>query len=618
MFVELMKKPVPKPTDNPQAGPRPEPGTEPRTEYVRRLEALKATQALFESQHRTLGIGKLALGGVTVVVVGLALVAKVVSVLWVLAPVLGFVVLAVVHERVLKRRGRCSRTVAYYERALARIDNRWMGTGDTGERFQDVSHPYSRDLDLFGLGSLFELLSTARTRAGQEMLAKWLLAPTSPERVRARQQAVAELRQRLDLREDLAILAEEARSLAPAEALAAWGEGQPRLGSTLLRLTGALLAGLWLVSLAAWMVWGRWDLALLVSAVNLSFNLAYRQRVGTVVGAVESAAHDLGLLAGVLARLEAERFAAPRLVELREALQSLGWPPSRWISRLNRLMEHLDSRRNMIVGAIDPFVLWTLQGAGAVEAWRKQTGPAVRRWLNTVGEFEALASLGGYAYEHPADVFPEFTETSPCFEAEGLAHPLLSDRDAVRNDLCFGGHLRVLIISGPNMAGKSTLVRAVGINAVLAQCGAPVRARRLRLSPLAVGASICVLDSLQGGISRFYAEIRRLKQITDLTQGSLAVLFLLDEFLQGTNSHDRRIGAEAMVRSLVEHGAIGLVTTHDLALAEIAGSLGPRAANAHFEDRLEDGKLVFDYRLQPGIVQTSNALNLMRSIGLEV
>jgi DNA mismatch repair ATPase MutS len=215
-------------------------------------------------------------------------------------------------------------------------------------------------------------------------------------------------------------------------------------------------------------------------------------------------------------------------------------------------------------------------------------------------------------------VIPEFSQASPCFEAEGLAHPLLPEHDAVRNDVCFGEGLRVFIISGPNMAGKSTFVRAVGINAVLAQCGAPVRARGLRLSPLAVGASICVLDSLQGGISHFYAEIRRLKQIVDLTEGSVAVLFLLDEFLQGTNSHDRRRGAEAMVHSLVERGAIGLVTTHDLALAEIAGELGPRAANAHFEDRLEYGKLVFDYRLQPGIVQTSNALDLMRSIGLDV
>jgi DNA mismatch repair ATPase MutS len=320
----------------------------------------------------------------------------------------------------------------------------------------------------------------------------------------------------------------------------------------------------------------------------------------------------------MLARLEREKFAASRLVELSEALQSQGRPPSRCIARLGRLMGYVESRRNMFVGVFDPFVLWTLQCACAVEAWRKQTGPDVRRWLATVGEFEALSSCAGYAYEHPGDVFPEFVETSPIFEAEGLAHPLLSDSDAVRNDVRFGGDLRVLIISGPNMAGKSTFVRAVGINAVLAQCGAPVRARRLRMSPLAVGASICVLDSLQGGISRFYAEIRRLKQIKELTQGKGSVLFLFDEFLQGTNSHDRRVGAEAMVRSLVECGAIGLVTTHDLALAEMVQKLGPRAANAHFEDRLEDGKLIFDYRLQPGVVKTSNALSLMRAIGLDV
>jgi DNA mismatch repair ATPase MutS len=468
------------------------------------------------------------------------------------------------------------------------------------------------------VGSLFELLCAARTRAGQETLANWLLAPSSREVICARHAALAELQHRVDLREDLAVLAEDARSLKPAEVLAAWSEGAPLLASWVLRVVASSLAGLWLASLAAWMVWGSAYPAFLVSAINVSFNLRYRRSVANVMRAAQSAARDLGLLAGVLARLEAEQFAAPRLVVLRQALESEGWPPSRWIARLNRLMEYLDSSRNMFVAAIDLFVFWTLQCACAVETWRKRTGPAVRRWLTTVGEFEALLSLGGYAYEHPADILPEFAETSPCFEAEGLAHPLLPESTAVRNDASLGDGSRMLIISGPNMAGKSTFVRAVGINAVLAQCGAPVRARRLRLSPLAVGASICVLDSLQGGISRFYAEIRRLKQIIDMTQGPLAVLFLLDEFLQGTNSHDRRLGAEAMVRSLVDRGAIGLVTTHDLALAEIAAVLGPRAANAHFEDRLEDGKLLFDYRLQPGIVKTSNALDLMRSIGLDV
>jgi hypothetical protein len=598
--------------------PVPPPSDDPRSEYVQRLETLRTIQAHYELHHRRLGISKLLLGGATLVVIGLALAAKAISVFWVAVPLAAIVVLAIIHERVIKRRERYSRAVAYYERALARLENRWMGSGETGERFQNDSHPYSRDLDLFGAGSLFELLCTARTQAGQETLANWLLAPAMPEVVRGRHAAIEELRHRLDLREDLAVLAEDARTLEPSGSLAAWGEGESVLASGTLRLVAAGLAALWLASLVVWMVWGLAYPALIVSAINVCLNLVYRLRAESVARAVQSAAHDLGLLSGVLARFEAEQFAAPRLVELRRALDSEGWPPSRWIARLNRLVEYLDSRRNMLVASIDLFVFWTLQCACAVEMWRQRTGPAVRRWLATVGEFEALLPLSCYAYEHPADVFPEFTSVSPCFEAEGLAHPLISEHDAVRNDVRFGDGLRVLIVSGPNMAGKSTFVRAVGVSAVLAQCGAPVRARRLCLSPLAVGASICVLDSLQGGVSRFYAEIRRLKQIVDLTQGSVGVLFLLDEFLQGTNSHDRRRGAEAMVRSLVERGAIGLVTTHDLALAEIAAELGPRAANTHFEDRFEHGKLVFDYRLQPGIVKTSNALDLMRSIGLDV
>ncbi len=466
------------------------PSDDPRAEYAQRLEAWKTTQTRYDRQHRNLGIANLTLGVGTLVLIGLALVAKFISVFWVLAPLSAIVILATIHGRILKRRERSLRTAAYYQQALARIDHRWMGTGKTGERFQSASHPYSRDLDLLGAGSLFELLCAARTWVGEETLAQWLLAAAAPDEVRARQQAVLDLRGRVDLRERVAVLAEEAQSVAPADALAAWGEREPLLASMLLRFICAALAGVWLFSLAAWVVWGVAYPALLVSAINISLNLVYRRRVGMAVQGVEIAARDLGLLAEVLARIEAEPFAAPRLVRLRAALDSRGRPPSRWIALLHRLLERLDSRRNMIVGTIDLFVFWTLQCACAIETWRKHTGAAVRGWLAAVGEFEALSSLGGYAYEHPADVFPEFVRNLPCFEAQGLAHPLLPDADAVRNDLCLGTDLRTLIISGPNMAGKSTFVRAVGINAVLAQCGAPVRARRLLLSPLAVGASI--------------------------------------------------------------------------------------------------------------------------------
>ena len=591
---------------------------DPHAEYSRRLEALRANESQCQRRHRMLGNTNLILAGVAVVVAALALGFRLFSVLWVFLPIVVVIVLAVVNERALAALRKCKLAVSFYERGLARLDQRWMGGGESGERFLDEAHPYSRDLDLFGSGSLFELLSTARTRAGEEMLARWLLEPAAPEEVCARQVAVTELRSRLDLREDLAVLGEDFRSGVHPEALAAWGEGEPLLESLLARIAAPALAVLWILSLAAWSFWEVYYFALLVSMVNLGFTYHFGKRMSRVVSAVEEAGHDLALLSGVLARLERENFTSPKLLELRTALETRGSPPSLWIARLNRLIEFLDSREHLLVRMVDPFVFWTLQLAFAIESWRRQTGPAIRRWLAAVGEMEALSALAGYAYEHPADVFAEFTEASPCFEAAGLAHPLLPEARAVSNHLRLDGESRLLIISGPNMAGKSTLVRAVGLNAVLAQCGAPVRAGRLRLSRLAVAASICVLDSLQGGISRFYAEITRLKQISDLTQGALPVLFLLDELLQGTNSHDRRIGAEAVLKGLVAKGGVGLVTTHDLSLTQIADSMAGRASNFHFEDRLEDGKLCFDYRLHPGIVQTSNALDLMRSIGLDL
>jgi DNA mismatch repair ATPase MutS len=360
------------------------------------------------------------------------------------------------------------------------------------------------------------------------------------------------------------------------------------------------------------------DLFLVALLVNGWF--LYRQSgiLGVAVSAVEEAAHELGLLSEVLVRMEREQFRCPLLAGLRASLDAEGEPPSRQLARLKRLVENLDSRDNVVVRVLEPFVLWTPHLAVKVEDWRAQSGTAVRRWLQAAGDMEALCSLASHAFEHPADPFPEFVPEGPWIEAEALGHPLLAEDKVVRNDIRLGGALQVIVVSGSNMSGKSTMLRTLGINAVLAQAGAPVRARRLSMSPLAVGASIRLTDSLQGGVSRFYAEILRLRQILDETAGPLPVLFLIDEFLHGTNSHDRRIGARALVLGLVERGAIGLITTHDLALADIADELGERAANVHFEDQIEDGKISFDYHMRPGVVRKSNAIELMRQVGLEI
>jgi DNA mismatch repair ATPase MutS len=234
-----------------------------------------------------------------------------------------------------------------------------------------------------------------------------------------------------------------------------------------------------------------------------------------------------------------------------------------------------------------------------------------------VGEIEALISLAGYSYEHPADPFPIFISGPACFDAEELAHPLIPAATCVRNNVSLG-ETRVLLVSGSNMSGKSTLLRAVGINAVLALAGAPVRASRLRLTPLQTAASIRINDSLQEGSSRFYAEITRLREMFDLAGGNPPLLFLLDELLQGTNSNDRRVGAEGIVRAFLDRGAIGLISTHDLALTDIGGPLDGQLHNVHFQDELKNGRMRFDYRLREGVVTKSNGLELMRSIGLDV
>ena len=360
------------------------------------------------------------------------------------------------------------------------------------------------------------------------------------------------------------------------------------------------------------------DFFLSVLFINGTFLYRTRKRVQAVVSAVEESAHQLKLLSEVLVRLEQQGFRSPMLARLHASLDAEGEPPSKRLAWLNRLVELLDSRDHLVVRMAEPFTLWTTHLAFAVEHWRRHSGAAVRRWLTATGEIEALCSLASHAFEHPADPFPEFVAEAPWLEAEAIGHPLIVEERVVSNDVRIGGKLRVLVVSGSNMSGKSTLLRTLGVNAVLAQAGAPVRAARLRMSPLAVGASIRITDSLQGGVSRFYAEILRIRQILDETAGPLAVLFLIDEFLHGTNSHDRRIGAEALVRGLVERGAIGLITTHDLALADIAQALGERAANVHFEDQVADGQIRFDYVMCPGVVRKSNAIELMRSVGLEI
>jgi MutS domain V len=587
----------------------------PRAAYERSLQEKQAELSVQQRRDRALGFAKLAVG-----LVAVFLVVRFVHELhgiWPLVIVLAaFVVLIVVHERVLKRVQRIKVLINFYERGVARLEGRWAGTGETGERFIDPTHPYARDLDILGRGSLFELLCTLRTRAGEETLAQWLLTPAEPEEICARQSVAQELRNRNEFRERLFTAGNRVRLGVHPERLIPWGEGEWSFGSRWLSVLLAILAVLWVVSVVYGLLRNNYYPLLLSSLVNWIVRSQVRKRMTDSVFAVEDVTADLDLLAEVLEMLEREHFESEKLVALQSALSVDGVSPSAAVEKLDRIVHNLLQRENLAVRWFIGFIFYTEQVAMMAESWRKKFGRRVRAWLEIVGEMEALAALACYAFEHPNDAWPEIIDGPARFEAEAFAHPLLPEKDAIRNDLMLGTALQLIILSGPNMSGKSTFIRGIGVNAVLAQCGGPVRAKRIRMSPLAVGASICILDSLSGGVSRFYAEIKRLKLISDLAHGSRPLLFLLDELLSGTNSHDRLEGTKFVVQSLVSQGAIGLVTTHDLALAEIPANMNGIAGNYHFEDRLENEKLVFDFVLKPGVVQTSNALKLMESIGL--
>jgi hypothetical protein len=535
---------------------------------------------------------------------------------WLLVPTMAFIGLVMYHRRVRGWQARAQRAVEFYRTGLERIRDRWHGSGPVGGQFDVQHHIYAADLDLFGKDSLYQMLCAARTQMGENTLAQWLLAPADSAAIRERHSSIADLRDRLDWREELAVQGDSSRIELRCDRVIDWAQSPNRLDRPWIRWTAPLLALLAVAAALAWAIAGLRFPLLAVLLVELALTYLLRDPVRTATTAVETAYEDLKGLSLLLNRIETERFeAAPlRALVLRLSSHSIG--ASAAFSRLATIVNFIESRRNPF---LQPFMLplmYPLQAALAAERWRAAHGNAIRAWLDVLGEIEALVSLARYSYEHPEYPFPEFIEGAAAFQADELGHPLISAAARVCNDVDLSGSTRVLLVSGSNMSGKSTLLRAVGINTVLAMAGAPVCAKRLQLTPLQIGASIRVNDSLHEGSSRFYAEITRLRQLFE--PAALPLLYLLDELLQGTNSSDRRIGAQGVIRALLERGAIGLVSTHDLALTEIAGLDAHALVNVHFEDEFIDGKLKFDFKLRNGIITKSNGIELMRSIGLDV
>jgi MutS domain V len=588
----------------------------PTQQYSTRLAERELRLAHLNLVHARLGSIRLIIGASFLIIAWLCFGPPALSAWWLCLPVLGFIAVLVYHQRVRTLRTQADRAALFYRAGIDRIQDKWSGTGATGARFDVRHHIYGDDLDLFGNDSLFQLLCAARTQLGEDTLANWLLAPAALEIIRARHLSIADLRQRLDFQESLAISGESVKLDLHPETLASWAAAPNRLARAWIRWAAPLLAALAIASAVAWAASGIVFPLLAVIILELLLSYYLREPIRAAIASVENAYEDLKLLSLLLKLIEAQRFDAAPLEALQVKLGSHSMRASVAISKLATIVNFVEARRNPILAPLLLLLMYPLQTAMAAERWRSAHGAAIQPWFEALAEIEALVSLARYAYEHADDPLPEFVEGSAAFTAVALGHPLLPAGVRVNNDVDISGDTRVLLVSGSNMSGKSTLLRTVGINTVLAMAGAPVRARHLRMTPLQIGASIRINDSLHEGSSRFYAEITRLRQLFEPT--ALPLLFLLDELLQGTNSADRRVGAQGVIRALIHKGAIGLVSTHDLALTDIAGLEAHALVNVHFQDELVDGKLKFDFKLHPGIVTKSNGIALMRSIGLDV
>ena len=628
----------------------------PTEEYRRRLLGHEERESGLKAWQLWLGYVRLALVAGFLAAAWYGLFLREVPRWWVTVPMGLFVAVGVWLGRVSRRLGVERRAAEIYRLGMARVEDRWVGLEERSVgvlsaevREQVAASLYAGDLDIVGRGGMFELLCRARTRMGEETLLTWLLEPAAVGEILQRQAAVEELRGRLDFRERMAVAGETAEVGVEAEALLAWAMAEDVLTQRWMPwVAGVLAVAAAVLGVAVLVLMGGGTIGpmgpgaesesvgalLVVLLVAAVVRRPFVKQMEAVLGGTDEALKNLRLLASLLEVMEGESFESERLREIAGELRSHDVAGSAAIGRLARLGEWRDSMDNMMLKAVNLPLMYSVQVAWAVQRWRRRHGAAVGLWLEAVGEMEALLSLATYAYEHPGDVFPEFVEGGASLEAEEMGHPLIAAAKCVRNSLRIGGETRVLLISGSNMSGKSTLMRTVGVNTVLAMCGATVRARRLRLTPLRIGASLLVNDSLQEGHSRFYAEIEKLGRICALADSCAeggrscadgegknsggGVMFLLDELLQGTNSKDRMVGAEGVVRALVAAGAIGVVTTHDLALAQMGGLPPGAMRNLHFQDEIVDGQMRFDFTLREGVAMKSNGVELMRLIGLKV
>lgn len=602
----------------------PDPRSGPLVDHAHRRQVFEAQANALEQQANRLSMARLALFFAGATLLATAFVER--SPLWLGAAIgcfVGFGIAVFVHAKVLARVEGAKVRRDIHARHVTRISGGWQSFPSTGAGLLPTTHAYAWDIDLLGQGSVFQRIDVTHTERGERMLADWLGAAAEHEVAKARQVAVAELADAVELRQELeasALLAADGRKLEAGRFhelaqrpllfdRATWLK--PVMFALPSLTLGLYVAGeLGMLSTRAWYIPVAAQLVVLRSfSQHIRHTLDLAAARQGVVEAFEQ----------MLIVIERPKFSAPRLQAIQQRLAVDSIPPSQHVKRLRRWTGFAELRRQVLLYiVVNPLTLWDLHVLAGLERWIRDVGRHTDGWFEALAELEALCCLATLAHAEPHSIFPELVNATEPLAIDALAHPLLPSASRVANDVQTQGPGSAIVITGSNMAGKSTLLRALGTNLALALAGGPVVAKDFTVSPMRLRASMRANDSLERGASYFHAELTKLKGVTRDLETGAPVFFLLDELLRGTNTKARIEGARAVIAHLVKRRALGVVATHDFALADFEERYPGRAENAHFTDTMRDGEMIFDYRLRPGVVQTSNALELLRRAGIDV
>lgn len=507
------------------------------------------------------------------------------------------------------------------DKGLKRLKGEWNKFDDVGVEFSDSNHPFLNDLDIFGQGSLFQMINETKTQMGRKALAKILTATEcNKEIIVKNQQAIKELSKKRWWRQRLAVegMMIEGKDISN-EDLVNWGTAKNQIYRSfgIIILIRALPIMLMISLVAAFFLEQiTFKIPIYLFLLNSSIIGLNIKNINNELNKVLKYKNQIKKYKRIIIHFEKELFQSEYIKELKKGLiNDNGKTAVVQLKKLERLVDSILNRTNFVFFPINIILLWDYQCLIALEKWRSQSGGLIKEWLNSIGEIEGLSSLALIPYENPNWVYPSITDKPSNFTAIKMGHPLLGNKQ-VYNDISFGD-AKVLLITGSNMSGKSTLLRSAGINLVLAYAGVPVCANYFELSIMNVYTCMRISDNLEKSISSFYAELLRIKSIVEAGKGHKPVFFLLDEIFKGTNSQDRHLGAKLLIKQLYENGAIGFVSTHDLELADMERETNEKLINYHFQEHYKNNEIFFDYRLRRGVSTTRNALYLMRLAGVE-